>query len=253
VILDEIVDNKRAEIAQREAETPLREQQRRARSAPAPRTADFAPPMAIIAEVKRRSPSAGEIAAEIDPVAQARAYEAAGASVISVLCDEKYFGGSLDDLHAVREAVSLPVLCKDFVISPYQLYEARAYGADLALLILAALDDRKFRALLALVLELDMTPLVEVHNQHELARAIAADSPIIGINNRDLSDFSVDLLTTEYLAPLIPDEMVIVSESGIKTREDVERVQRAGASVVLVGEALMRAESPAAAVAELLG
>jgi indole-3-glycerol phosphate synthase len=253
VILDEIVENKRAEIARREAEIPVREQQRRARSAPAPRTPDFSRPMAIIAEVKRRSPSAGEIEAEVDPVAQAREYQAAGANVISVLCDQKYFGGSLDDLRAVREAVSLPVLCKDFVISPYQLYEARACGADLALLILAALDDRTFRDLLALVLELDMTPLVEVHNQHELARAIAADSPVIGINNRDLTDFSVDLLTTEYLAPLIPDEMVIVSESGIKTREDVERVQRAGARVVLVGEALMRAESPAAALAELLG
>jgi indole-3-glycerol phosphate synthase len=253
MILDEIVENKRAEIGRREAQISLLEQQRRAQSISSPRPVEFARPMSIIAEVKRRSPSAGEIADDVDPVAQARAYESAGACVISVLCDGKYFGGSLADMTAVRDAVSVPVLCKDFIVSRYQLYEARAHGADLVLLILAALDDRTFRDLLALTHELGMTPLVEVHNQHELARAIAADSPIIGVNNRDLSDFSVDLLTTEYLAPLIPDEMVIVSESGIRTRDDVERVQRAGARVVLVGEALMRAESPALAVAELLG
>jgi indole-3-glycerol phosphate synthase len=253
VILDDILANKRQELERRERETPLGIQQQRAAAAPPPRVPVFREPMAIIAEVKRRSPSAGEIVAEVDPVAQAAAYERAGASVISVLADERFFGGSLADLRAVREAVTLPVLCKDFIVSPYGIYEARAHGADLLLLIVAALDDRTFRFLLALTVELGMLPLVEVHDQHELARAIAADATLIGINNRDLTDFSVDLLTTEYLAPLVPDELTVVSESGIRTRADVQRAQQAGARVVLVGEALMRAESPEAALADLLG
>jgi indole-3-glycerol phosphate synthase len=208
--------------------------------------------MSIIAEVKRRSPSAGTIADGIDPVEQARAYERGGASVISVLADNRFFGGSLSDLQAVRDSVRIPVLCKDFILSSYQVYEARACSADLILLILAALDDRAFRPLLALVQDLGMTPLVEIHNQHELARAIAADAPVIGINNRDLTDFSVDLLNTEYLAPLVPDDVIVVSESGITTREDVERARRAGARAVLVGEALMRAGDPAETISELL-
>jgi indole-3-glycerol phosphate synthase len=209
--------------------------------------------MSLIAEVKRRSPSAGALGENVDPVVQARLYEEAGASAISVLADNRYFGGSLADLAAVRAAVDLPVLCKDFIVTTYQVYEARACGADLILLIMAALRDDVVRPLQALALDLGMTPLVEVHDQHDLARAIAADARVIGINNRDLADFSVDLLTTEYLAPLIPDQVIVVSESGIEGRADVERVARAGARAVLVGSTLMRSGDPRATIRELLG
>jgi indole-3-glycerol phosphate synthase len=211
------------------------------------------PPLSLIAEVKRRSPSKGTLAEGVDPPAQARAYEEAGASAISVLADEKYFGGSLDDLRAVRAVVDIPVLCKDFILTPYQVYEARAAGADLLLLIVAALDDAELHQLSALTRSLGMAPLVEVHDQHDLARAIAADAALIGINNRDLTDFSVDLVTTEYLAPLVPDGVTLVSESGIATREDVERVKAAGAGVILVGETLMRSDDPGRTIRELLG
>src|SRR5947209_4133902 len=252
MILDDILAHKREEVAARELQVSLDEVRNRALRADPARLATFDAPMSIIAEVKRRSPSAGEIAGGIDPVAQARMYERGGVAAISVLADNRFFGGSLDDLHAVRDAVRVPVLCKDFIVVPYQVYEARACGADIVLLILAALDDGAFRPLLALVQELRMTPLVEVHNQHELARAIAADAPVIGINNRDLTDFTVDLVNTEYLAPLVPDDTIVVSESGIRTREDVERARRAGARVVLVGETLMRSGDPTETIAELL-
>ncbi len=251
-MLEEILSHKRQEIAERERHTPLDDVRRRAASASPPRTPLFDRPLSLIAEVKRRSPSQGDFVETLDPVAQAQAYDRGGASAISVLTDQRYFRGSLDDLRAVRAAVNLPVLCKDFFLSPYQVYEGRAAGADLVLLIMAALQDDQLRPLLALVEELGMTALLEVHNQHDLARAIAADATIIGINNRDLNDFSVDLLTTEYLAPLVPDDMVVVSESGIATREDVLRVAAAGASVILVGEALMRAEDPEAAIQAFL-
>jgi indole-3-glycerol phosphate synthase len=209
--------------------------------------------ISLIAEVKRRSPSKGEFVATLNPVAQARAYERGGAAAISVLTDDRFFGGSFDDLSAVRNVVSVPVLCKDFVLSPYQVWEARGQGADLILLIVAALDDATLVELQDLASGLGMTPLVEVHDQHDLARALAAYAHLIGINNRDLRDFSVDLTTTEYLAPLVPDDAIVVSESGIATRQDVERVQRAGARAVLVGETLMRSERPEQTIAELLG
>lgn len=252
MILQEIIEHKRPEVTERERRVPLEEIRRRAQETPAPRSIAFDGRMALIAEVKRRSPSKGDFVGELDPVIQARAYEDGGASAISVLADARYFGGSLDDLSAVREAVGVPVLCKDFILTPYQVYEARAYGADLILLIVSAMDDLTLLALHPLALELGMTPLVEVHDQHELARAIAAGAGLIGINNRDLTDFSVDLLTTEYLAPLVPDDTVIVSESGIATREDVQRVAEAGARAVLVGETLMRSGDPAATIRELL-
>jgi indole-3-glycerol phosphate synthase len=253
VILDDILEYKRAEVADRERRCSVSEIMQRARSAPAPRAMEFKGELSLIAEVKRRSPSAGEISSDVDPVAQAQAYEQAGASAISVLTDAKYFGGTLADLSAVRDAVRIPVLCKDFILSPYQVYEARSHGADLILLIMAALRDDDMRPLQQLATDLGMTPLVEVHDQHDLARALAAEATLIGINNRDLGDFSVDLLTTEYLAPLIPDDVIVVSESGIGERKDVERVTRAGARVVLVGSALMRAKDPVASIRGLLG
>lgn len=251
-ILDEIVAHKLGEVAQRAQRVPPAEIERRAASAPAVRR--FLPrgPVALIAEVKRRSPSKGELSGAVDPVAQARAYQHGGAAAISVLTDERYFGGTFDDLVAIRAAVGIPVLCKDFLLTPYQVYEARAHGADLALLIVAAMPDRELIDLYQRTLDLGMTPLVEVHDQHDLARALAIDARLIGINNRDLADFSVDLLTTEYLAPLIPDEVTIVSESGITSQEDVRRVAAAGARVVLVGETLMRASDPLAVMQELL-
>lgn len=253
MILEEICDNTRREVAARERLVPLDEVRRAAEVAAPPRTPRFDAPVSLIAEVKRRSPSKGSLADNVDPVAQARTYEAGGAAAISVLADNKYFGGTLDDLRAVRAAVAIPVLCKDFILTPYQVYEARAAGADLILLIVAALDDDELRGLAELAWSLGMRPLIEVHDQHDLARAIAADASLIGINNRDLADFSVDLLTTEYLAPLVPDDVTLVSESGIVTREDVERVARAGARIVLVGETLMRSESPGATIRELVG
>lgn len=253
MILDEIVEHKRSEVANRTARVSLEAVQHAARSAPPARAPRFGDGLALIAEVKRRSPSKGVLVETLDPVAQARAYESGGASAISVLTDDRYFGGSLADLDAVRRAVALPVLCKDFILTPYQVHEARAHGADLILLIVGALDDDDLVELQALACELGMTPLVEVHDQHELARAVAVGARLIGINNRDLTDFSVDLLTTEYLAPLVPDEAIVVSESGLATCEDVERVRRAGARVILVGETLMRSGDPTATIRELLG
>lgn len=252
MILNEILDRKRDEIRIRERTRTVEEVMEFAVTAPPARNLKLGDSIFLIAEVKRKSPSAGDLSPNVDPPAQAHIYERSGAVAISVLTDHTYFGGSLDDLAAVRGTVSVPVLCKDFILSPYQVYEARGHGADLILLIVAALRDDVLRALLHLSIELGMTPLVEVHDQHDLARALAADAGVIGINNRDLTDFSVDLLTTEYLAPLIPDDVVIVSESGIVARADVQRVVAAGARGVLVGSALMRSDDPAAAIQELL-
>jgi indole-3-glycerol phosphate synthase len=252
MILDEILEHKRTDVEERERVHSLDEVERRARSAPAPRVMRFDGAVSLIAEVKRRSPSAGALSPDVDPVAQALAYERAGAAAVSVLTDQQYFGGTLDDLTSVRNAVSIPVLCKDFILTPYQVFEARSYGADLLLLIMAVLRDDVLRSLQQLTIDLGMTPLVEVHDQHDLARALAAEADVIGINNRDLTDFSVDLLTTEYLAPLIPDDVIVVSESGIAERTDVQRVTRAGARAVLVGSTLMRSGDPAATIRELL-
>lgn len=253
MILQEILDHKRPEVAERERHISLDEMKQGAAAAPPPRPLDLDRPMILIAEVKRRSPSKGELAQTLDPVRQALTYQSGGASAISVLADDRYFGGSLDDLRAVRDAVTLPVLCKDFILTPYQVYEARAHGADLVLLIVAALDDRALIELLSLTRSLGMMPLVEVHDQHDLAHAVAVGADLIGINNRDLRDFSVDLVHTEYLAPLVPEDVTVISESGIVTREDVQRVADAGARGVLVGETLMRSPDPAATIAELLG
>lgn len=252
MILDDILSNKRREIAEREIAVPLRQLQEQAGHAPLPRP--FVPqlPMGLIAEVKRRSPSKGELAVGVDPATQARTYERGGADAISVLTDTVFFQGNFSDQSAVRAATEKPVLCKDFILAPYQVYEARAYGADLVLLMVGAMNDRELIDLYGLAIDLGMTPLVEVHDQHDLARALALGAQVIGINNRDLTDFSVDLLTTEYLAPLIPDDVIVVSESGIGTRADVQRVAEAGARVVLVGEALMRSRDPAATISELL-
>jgi len=208
-------------------------------------------PARVIAEVKRASPSAGAIRAGLDAVAQARAYAAAGAAAISVLTDGPGFGGSLADLAAVREAVAVPLLRKDFVVDGYQLLEARAHGADAALLIVAALDADTLRRLLAGCRELGLAALVEVHDEAEVDAALAAGATIVGINNRNLKTFVVDLAVSERLLPRLPASVRGVAESGVRTADDARRLRRAGAANLLVGEALVRAADPGALLREM--
>lgn len=257
MILDTIVAHKRRELEHLKGRQPLATVRAAAEDAPPP--ADFAtalaaPGVQLIAEIKRASPSKGVFQADLDPVAQAQIYVENGASAISVLTDEHFFRGSLEDLRAVKRAYpTVPALRKDFLIDPYQVYEARAAGADAVLLIVAILDDNQLRDLLALTCELGMDGLVEVHDEAELSRALNVAARVIGINNRDLRDFTVDLRTTERLHPLIPDGTIIIAESGIHTAADVQRLARAGVDAILVGEALVTAPDTAARVRELSG
>jgi len=207
----------------------------------------------LIAEVKKASPSKGLIRADFDPVQIAKTYEAAGASAISVLTDEKYFQGRLEYLTAVHDAVSLPTLRKDFIIDAYQVYESRAAKADAILLIVAALDAGRLRDLMALATELGMASLVEAHSSEELDIALEVAARIIGINNRNLQTFETKLETTLELASRVPGDRVLVSESGIFTRSDVERLMAVGVDAILVGESLMREPDPGMKVRELLG
>ena len=207
--------------------------------------------LSLIAEVKRASPSAGVIAADFEPVSIARRYEAAGANAISVLTDERFFQGHLDHLVAVREAVSLPVLRKDFVLEDVQIYEAAAAGADAVLLIVAALPQDELERLLDVAASCQLDALVEVHTLEEMDRALATDATILGINNRDLTTFRVDLATTEILSEQVPPGVLLVSESGLRTAQDSRRVRACGVEAILVGEALMRSDDVAAQAAEL--
>jgi indole-3-glycerol phosphate synthase len=207
----------------------------------------------VIAEVKRRSPSKGDLAEIADPAVLARAYAAGGAAAISVLTEERRFGGSLDDLRAVRAAVDVPVLRKDFVVEPYQVLEARAAGADLVLLIVAALDDELLRRLHDQARELGMTVLVEVHDEPETARAVELGADLVGINARDLKTLDVHLDTFGRLSPLVPTDRVLVAESGISTPVDVKRYVAEGAGAVLVGEALVKDGDPEGAVRAMTG
>jgi indole-3-glycerol phosphate synthase len=207
----------------------------------------------IIAEVKRRSPSKGAIKEGADPAAVARAYEAGGAAAVSVLTDARYFGGSLDDLVAVRAAVGLPVLRKDFIIDAYQLAESAAAGADAVLLIVRALPGDRLPRLLAEARRLGIEALVEVHDAAEMAAAAAAGATVVGINNRDLGTFTVDTGLTVRLAPLAPRGAVVVSESGIAAPADIAKLTAAGAAAFLVGESLMRAGDPTRALRDLRG
>jgi indole-3-glycerol phosphate synthase len=207
----------------------------------------------LIAEVKKASPSAGVIRADFDPVAIAHVYQRHGAACLSVLTDEPYFQGRLEDLEAVRASVAIPVLRKDFILDGYQLLEARAAGADAVLLIAECLDDCTLRKLHNEAIELSMTPLVELYEPANLPRVIAAGASLVGVNNRNLHTFEVNLEHTLRLRDAIPDEFAVVSESGIKTRADVERLQAAGVDAILVGESLMREADVGAAVDRLLG
>lgn len=257
-ILDRIVADKREELAAARRALPLAELKGRLAEAPAPRpfaAAVRGESIRLIAEVKKASPSRGLLRADFDPVALARAYASAGAAAVSVLTDERHFGGSLDHLSAIRSALpeGPPLLRKDFLFDPYQLYEGRCAGADAVLLIAAVLEPAPLGELIALAGSLGMAALVEVHDELELERALKAGAEIIGINNRDLRSFEVDLATTERLRPLIPAERTVVAESGIFGRGDVERLAALGVHAVLVGEALVTAPDPAAKVRELLG
>jgi indole-3-glycerol phosphate synthase len=256
-ILRKICERTRADLAARRERRPRAEVEREAAAAePArPFAAALAagPNVAVIAEVKKASPSAGLIREAFDPAEIARAYEEGGAAAISVLTDEPFFQGSLEYLRVVRRAVGLPVLRKDFILEPYQVWEARAAGADAVLLIVAALEDTALAGLLGLTGELGMDALVEVHDRAELERAAAAGAAVVGVNNRDLRTFEVRLETTCELAPLVPSGRVLVAESGIATAGDVARVGACGAHAVLVGEALMRAGDIAGALRALAG
>jgi indole-3-glycerol phosphate synthase len=256
-ILDKILATKRDEIAQ--AKQRISASQLQAALADAPPVRSFfdalqgGPPIRLIAEVKKASPSRGVIREDFDPVAIAASYESAGAHCISVLTDEVYFQGSLDILRQVRQRVGIPVLRKDFILDPYQLLEARAAGADAVLLIAECLDDCQLRSLHNQALELQMTPLVELYEARHLARVLEAGATLVGVNNRDLRTFEVDLEHAIRLRSQVPEECVLVAESGIHTRADVVRLQQAGVDAMLVGEGLMKQKDIAAAVYELLG
>jgi indole-3-glycerol phosphate synthase len=206
----------------------------------------------VIAEYKRRSPSRGAIREDLTVEAVARSYEAGGAAALSVLTEEEYFGGRLADLKAARAATALPVLCKDFVVDVYQVWEARAVGADAVLLIVAALSDRELRTLLHEAWAARLEALVEVHGREEMDRALAAEARFVGVNNRDLKTLAVRLDTALSLAPHIPDEVVAVAESGLKTGEDLRRLREAGYDACLIGEHLMSAPDPGAALRALV-
>ena len=256
-ILDQIVARKRLEVAAARDRVPTAALEGRLSVAPAVR--DFfgalaAPgPIRLIAEFKRKSPSAGEIrpGATIEEVV--RGYAAAGASCLSILTDAPGFGGSLVDLETARIAVQLPVLRKEFVIDRYQVLEARAHGADAVLLIAECLDDCLLRSLYREILDLGMTPLVELHDPENLPRVLDLGATLVGINNRDLKTMTTDLDTVLRLREEVPDEVLLVAESGIKTRADVERLEAAGIAAMLVGESLLKQPDPGKAAAALLG
>ena len=253
-ILARIVAKKREHLAAGSA--PVAEWERRAERARAVRR-NFAAALtaqvpAIIAEVKKASPSKGLLSADFDPARTACAYQKGGAAALSVLTDEEFFQGSLADLEAARQAVGVPVLRKDFTIAPEQILEAAAHGADAILLIAAILTEREIRDFREAAAQYQMAALVEVHDRRELDKAIAAGSTIIGVNNRDLTTFSVSLETSLQLAPHIPDDAVRVSESGIHNAADIARLRAAGFTAFLVGEHLMKSADPAAALASLV-
>lgn len=264
-ILDKIVATKREEIARAKAAVPI--EQLRDQLADAPPVRDFfaalvrpagsartdaATSIRLIAEVKKASPSKGIIRADFDPVAIARTYEAAGASCLSVLTDEQYFQGSLNYLRQIRAAVGIPILRKDFILDTYQLVEARAAGADAVLLIAECLDDCNLRKLHNETIELGLTPLIEFYEPTNLPRVLEAGATLIGVNNRDLRTFAVDLDHTIRLRSQVPSDCLLVAESGIHTRGDVLRLQEAGIDAMLVGESLMRQPDIATAVHRLL-
>ncbi len=259
-ILQKILARKREEITERSARLPLAELRQRAQVAPptrgfvnAIRTRIAAGKPAVIAEIKKASPSKGLLRADFNPAEIARSYERHGATCLSVLTDRDFFQGADEHLQQARAACALPVLRKDFTIDPYQVYEARALGADCILLIVAALSDAQMRELATLARDIGLDVLVEVHNAAELERALALDVLLIGINNRDLRTFEVRLETTIDLLAQIPKDRIVVTESGIHMPTDVARMRQSGVNVFLVGEAFMKVDEPGGKLAELFG
>lgn len=258
-ILEKILEVKREEIEERKKQVPLKVLQERL--AETQKVRPFAKaikrhekePIRLIAELKKASPSKGIFRDEFNAEAILWAYEQSPASALSILTDAPFFQGSLDNLSLARQITTKPLLRKDFLVDPYQLYEARVYGADAVLLIVAALEDAKLRDMITLSRELGMDALVEVHTELELERALRAGATLIGINNRNLQTFEVDLNTTLRLKGLIPDDCVVVSESGIETREQVKRLEDTGVDAILVGETLIRSDDPISKAKELLG
>lgn len=258
-LLEEIMAHKRQEITEHKAATPLEDVRRMADERPP--AVDFvsalrttAPQPALIAEVKRASPSRGVLRADLDPLQLAKIYNENGAAAISVLTDQRYFQGRLDDLRSIADRYDdIPLLRKDFVCDPYQVFEARGAGAAAVLLIVAALSQDTLTGLCHLVRQCGMTALIEVHNEEELERALELSPELIGINNRDLRDFTINLETTTRLRAMIPQTICVVAESGIHTPADVARVAAAGADAILVGESLVRADDIGAQVRQLAG
>ncbi len=254
-VLERILRTTREEVARRERELPIDQLEGSGQALAPPRSLHAAlsgPGVCVIAEFKRRSPSAGALRERPDVVEQVGAYERGGAAAVSILTEGPHFDGSLEDLRQARAACALPILRKDFIVGPYQLYEARAAGADAVLLIVAALEEPTLRALHQQAQTLGLEVLVEVHDRAELACALEVGARVIGINNRDLRDFSVDVERTFALLQEIPTGVAVVSESGIATAEQLRRLAQRGVQAVLVGETLMRARDPEAALRELL-
>jgi indole-3-glycerol phosphate synthase len=254
-VLDEILEGVRADLTARQRAVPLDSLKEAAGKAPAPRNVVAAfkgGDVAVIAEVKRASPSKGALAAIADPASLAMDYEAGGARVISVLTEPRRFGGSLEDLAAVREAVQVPVLRKDFIVSSYQLWEARAYGADMVLLIVAALEQNALVSLVERAVSIDLVPLVEVHSEDELDRALDAGARVLGVNARNLATLEVDRSVFGRLAPRVPEGIIKIAESGIRGPHDLLAYAAAGADAVLVGESLVTGRDPRSAVADLV-
>jgi indole-3-glycerol phosphate synthase len=243
------VDERRRETPQADLESRLPD---RGRDRPF-NEALARPGLSVIAEFKRRSPSAGDIAASAEIVDRVAAYERGGAAALSILTEEASFGGSLEDLRAAREACELPTLRKDFIVDSYQLYEAAVHGADAVLLIVRALDDGELRAIYDEARGLDLDCLVEVHDGAELEQALHLDADVIGINNRDLDEGTIDVRTTYELMPDVPAGKTVVAESGISARDELEELDRVGVDAVLIGEALMRSADPEALARELTG
>jgi indole-3-glycerol phosphate synthase len=256
MFLNKIVAEKLKEVEQRQKAVPLPELRAAIMERPAP--LDMAAALSgeslrLIAEVKRASPSRGVIRADLDPVKLASSYAQCGAAAISVLTESRYFGGSREDLESIKRALpDIPLLRKDFILKPYQIFESCAWGADAVLLIAAILDDAGLEELLSLSHALGMQCLVEVHNQNELKRALACNARIIGINNRNLDTMMVDINVTRQLRPPIPRGRLVVSESGIKGRDEVEKLKEWKVNAMLIGEALVTAEDVAAKIKELL-
>ncbi len=256
MILDDICEHKREEVEAAKAAVPLSDIEDRIENAEP--TRDFRAAfrgsgISLIAEVKRASPSKGVLMDNMDPATLGAIYEHSGAAAISVLTDETYFQGSLSDLVSVRRAVDVPCLRKEFIIDPYQIYESRAASADAILLIVRILSDEELRDFQALAHDLGMACLVETHDASEIERALEADAAIIGINNRDLANFEVDIMRTLELKKMVPGGKVLVSESGIHTRDDVRRLDNGGIDAILVGEALITSDDIAGKIRELLG